>query len=231
MEEAIELLRDTSTERSWAHYQLGWIDLADGDAPGATAHFEAALATVGPYADEVQNVHSWCSLALAKAAVGDAPESFRLARGAVDAARQLGIPGLVTMTLVRAAQVEALADSAGWAELAEALRRLRDLHKVQWWVSDALALAGLASEARGRADVAARLLGAAQHLATEASAAGINRGTWSALPMLCQLVEGARLRLGESLGTEGLIAHEAAGSMIPVKGLIEMALTDLAAEG
>ncbi|MGH9008279.1 MAG: hypothetical protein ACRDYF_00350, partial [Acidimicrobiia bacterium] len=229
MEEALGLLHENSTERSWAHYQLGWIDLGDGDAGGAVAHFEAALATLGPASDEVQNVHSLGSLALAKAAAGDGPEASRLARIAVDAARRLAIPGLVTMTLVRAAQVAALADSLARAEIAEALRRLKD-QNINSWVSDTLAMAALAHEAHGRADVATYLLGGAKRLAAEANM-GAYRGMWWALPALADLVDGARRRLSESLGAEGLAAQLAAGKTADVRHLIEVALSDLAAEG
>ena len=59
--------------------------------------------------------------ALAKAAAGDTAEAVDLARQAVQAARNLGIPGLVTMTLVRAAQVGALADSPARSEIDQVL--------------------------------------------------------------------------------------------------------------
>jgi tetratricopeptide (TPR) repeat protein len=215
-----------STERSWAHYQLGWIDLADGDASGAVAHFEAALATLGPHSDEVQNIHTWGSLALAKAAAGHGPEGLRLARTAVEAARRLGSPGLVTMTLVRAAQVEALAGSLVKDEIVEALRRLTD-QNYNAWLSDTLAVAALAHEARGRPDVAAYLLAGAERLAQEA---GAKQGTWSALAALAELVEGARRRLRETLHADDLAARQAAGTQADIRRLLELALADLTDE-
>ena len=227
LEEAQRLLREESTEGSWAHYQLGWIDLADGEAGRATAHFEAALAALGADSDEVQNVHTWGSLALAKAAAGDGAEALRLARTAVERARRLAIPGLVTMTLVRAAQVEALADSLARDEIAEALRRLKD-QNLTWWVSDTLAMAALAHEAQGRPDVAAYLLAGAERLAHEQ--AGSNQGMWWALPPLADLVERARRRLSESLATDDLAARQSAGTKADIRRLLEVALTELAGE-
>ena len=226
LEEAQGLLREESTEGSWAHYQLGWIDLADGEAGRATAHFEAALAALGPNSDEVQNVHTWGSLALAKAAAGEEPEALRLSRTAVEAARRLAIPGLVTMTLVRAAQVEALADSLARDEIVEALRRLKD-QNVGWWVSDTLAMAALAHEAQGRPDVAAYLLGGAERLVQEA---GSKQGMWWALPALADLVDRARHRLSESLAADDLAVRQAAGMKADIRRLLETALTDLAGE-
>ncbi|HKY77758.1 MAG TPA: hypothetical protein VJS45_16610, partial [Acidimicrobiia bacterium] len=226
LEESLGLLAEHSTERSWAHYQLGWVALGDGDADGAVSQFEAALATPRPGSDDVQNVHTWGSLALAKAAAGDAPGASRLARTAVDAARHLAIPGLVTTTLVRAAQVEALADSIAQGEITEALRRLKTQHL--GWVPDTLALAALAHEAHGRAGIAAYLLGGAERRAAEIG--GLNRGMWWALPALADLVDGARRRMAESLGAEEFTARHAAGKAADVRSLIDIALTDLAAE-
>jgi predicted ATPase/DNA-binding SARP family transcriptional activator len=226
MEECLDLLREASPERSWAHYQLGWIDLADGDASRAAAHFEAALTTLGSDSDEVQNVHTWGSLALAKAAAGHGSDALRLARTAVEAARHLASPGLVTMTLVRAAQVEALADSVVRDEIVEALRRLKD-QNFNAWLSDTLAIAALAHEAQGRPDVAAYLLGGAERLAQEG---GSKQGTWSALPALANLVERARHRLSESLAADDLAARHAAGAKADIRRLLEVALTDLTGE-
>ena len=226
MEEAQGLLREESTEGSWARYQLGWIDLADGDAGGAKAHFEAAL---GADSDEVKNVHTLGSLALARAAAGEGAEALRLARTAVEAARRLAIPGLVTMTLVRAAQVEALADSLARDEIVEALRRLED-QNISWWVSDTLAMAALAHDAQGRPDVAAYLLAGAERLAEEAQTAGSHRGMWWALPALAELVEQARRRFSETLKADDLAARQTAGAKAEIRRLIEVALTDLAGE-
>jgi len=229
LEECLGLLREASTERSWAHYQLGWIDLADGDASRAIDHFEAALATLGPHSDEVQNVHTWGSLALAKAAAGHGPDALRLARTAVEAARHLAIPGLVTMTLVRAAQVEALADSLVRDEIVEVLRRLKD-QNINAWLSDTLAIAALAHEARGCPDVAACLLGGAERLAQEAQQSGVNRGVWWAIPALADLVDRARHRLSECLEADDFAARQAAGTKADIHRLLEIALTDLAGE-
>ena len=226
LEQSLGLLPENSTELSWAHYQLGWVALGDGDADGAVTQFEAALATPRPRADDVQNVHTWGSLALAKAAAGDGPEASRLARTAVDAARHLANPGLVITTLVRAAQVEALADSIAQAEITEALRRLKT-HNLGW-LPDTLALAALAHEAHGRADIAAYLLGGAERLAEEMG--GLNRGIWWALPALADQVDGARLRLAVSLGAEEMATRQVAGKNADVQHLIEVALTDLAGE-
>ena len=221
MEEALALLEDASTERSWAHYQLGWIDLTGGDAVNASHHFQSALAILaGLPADDVQNVHVWTALALAKAVAGDSPEGFRLARQAVEAARGLGVPGLVTMTLVRAAQVEAIADTPGGPEIAEALRRLR--HQTSpWWVSGALTLAALAHEAKGHTEVAARLSGGAAAVAERLSE------DTHPLPVLAELVEQARRRLDSALGPDELAAHEAAGREMSIPGLLDAALTGL----
>ena len=224
MEECLDLLPEASTERSWAHYQLGWIDLADGDASRAAAHVEEALATLGSDSDEVQNVHTWGSLALAQAAAGHGPDALRLARTAVEAARHLASPGLVTMTLVRAAQVEALADSLVRDEVVEALRRLKD-QNFNAWLSDTLAIAALAHEAQGRPDVAAYLLGGAERLAQEARS---KQGMWWALPALADLVDRARHRLSEILGADDLAARQAAGTKADSRRLLEVALTDLA---
>jgi tetratricopeptide (TPR) repeat protein len=226
LEASLGLLPEKSTERAWAQYQLGWVALGDGDADGAVGQFEAALATLGARFDGVQNVHALGSLALAKAAAGDGPEASRLARMAVDAARGLAIPGLVTMTLVRVAQVEALANSIALPQITEALRRLKTRGNVNWWVSDTLAMAALAHERQGRAEVGAYLIGGAERLAEEANHKGLN-GMWWALPALADLVDRARRGTAETLGAERFAARRAAGKAADVRSLIDMALTAL----
>jgi predicted ATPase/DNA-binding SARP family transcriptional activator len=226
LEQSLPLLPENSTERSWGHYQLGWVALGDGDADDAVSQFERALATPRPRSDEVQNVHTWGSLALAKAAAGDWVEASRLAETAVEAARQLANPGLVTTTLVRAAQVEVLAGSIAQAEITEALRRIKT-HNLGW-APDILALAALAHEAQGRAGIAAYLLGGAERLAAEMG--GLNRGIWWAVPALAEQVDGARHRLAVRLGAEEMAIRQAAGQKSDVHQLIEAALVGLAVD-
>jgi len=128
--------------------------------------------------------------------------------------------------LFRSAQVEALAGSLVKDEIVEALRRLTD-QNYNAWLSDTLAVATLAHEERGRPDVAAYLLAGAERLAQEA---GTKQGTWSALPALADLVEGARRRLATTLDADGLAASQAAGAKADIRRLLEVALTDLAGE-
>ena len=188
------------------------------------AHFESALAILaGCHADEVQNVHMWRSLALAKAVAGMGRKGSAWPGRQSRRPATSAIPGLVTMTLVRAAQVEALADSLVRDEIVEALRRLKD-QNINSWLSDTLAIAALAHEAQGRSDVAAYLLGGAERVAQET---GSKQGWW-ALPALADLVERARDRLSESLAADDLAARQAAGAKADIRRLLEVALTDLA---
>jgi predicted ATPase/DNA-binding SARP family transcriptional activator len=221
MQDALSVLEGVSIERFWAHYELGWVDMTDGDATNARRHFRAVLTILGDPADyEVQYIHVWAALALAEAATGDPDAAFALARQSVDAARALGLPGVLMMTLVRSTEVAVVAGTVTVPDLAEALRIL--LAQVSHrWVSGALSMAALVHERQGRPDVAVRLLAGAVAVA-ESLAENPHP-----LPVVADLIGAARHRLSDRFGPELLEQHEAAGRTMAVPHLLRTAIEGL----
>ena len=127
------------------------------------------------------------------------------------------------MTLVRAAQVEALADSLARDEIVEALRRLKH-QNINWWLSDTLAMAALAHEAQGRPDVAAYLLGGAERLTAGGRIEARVGGPYRRWPTSSS---GPSIAYPRASQPDDLAARQAAGTKADIRTLLEIALTDL----
>jgi len=207
-------------ELSYIHYELGWVDMTAGDVAAAREHFRAGVAfseeTTGY---EISALSLWASLALAEAAEGDTAAALARARRAVEVARPLPLPGVLMMTLVRAAETGAVADVPARPELAEALRLLRR-HGGRQWVAAALTVAALLHEAEGRPRVAVRLLGGAVAVAQELGEDP------EPTPPITALVHAARRCLVSELGDD-FAGEETAGRQTSVPALLQAALDGL----
>jgi predicted ATPase/DNA-binding SARP family transcriptional activator len=200
------------------HFELGWIDMTEDAVDDALAHFRHGLALIGESpAEELMELHIRAALALAEAAHGNADEGLAHARTAVEAARGIGVPGLLGMALIRAAETAAVARAPQQADLAEALQLLWDQASPRW-VAAALTLAALHQEHVGAPEVAARLLGGA---AAVAEAVGEQP---QPIPVIARLVEAAEARLAGALGHERLEEYRTAGRKTSVPGLLQSAL-------
>jgi hypothetical protein len=119
------------------------------------------------------------------------------------------------MTLVRAAEVAAIAGTPIGPELAELLRLLRAQGSLRW-VAAALNMAAIAQE--NRPEIAARLLGGATGVA---QVLGEDR---LPLPAIASVVSACRRRLEAVLGPGRLADAEKAGEHLPVARLLDLAL-------
>jgi predicted ATPase len=207
-------------DQAWAHYELGWIDVAEDHIRRAQEHFRDGFAVLELAGDELLDIHLQAGLALTEAVEGNAGEAAALARAAVVAARRLGFPSVLVMALVRAAETAAIAGTPAGPDLAEALRVLRE-QGTRWWVAAALNVAALASEAEGHRHLAVRLLGGA----TELSAAA--NGDDKALPVVAVLTAGARDRLTGAIGADDFAREEAIGRRSPPVRLLDAAVDAL----
>ena len=146
----------------FAHHDLGWIAMAEGDAPGARAHFEQALAVGDQYERDgsILKVHCLAALAPIAALTGEPERARTLAAEAVAAARLLRLRRVLVMTLVRAAEASVLtADYEAARDLVRELLALLAELGSRSWVADTVELAAVVLERAGQAQPAARLLG------------------------------------------------------------------------
>jgi predicted ATPase/DNA-binding SARP family transcriptional activator len=223
-----EAARDRLTAETkydaFPHFELGWIDMTEDAIGGALAHFRDGLALIdGTPGEELMELHIRAALALAEAAHGDAAEALAHARTAVETARRIGVPGLLGMALIRAAETATVAGAPQRSDLAEALQLLWDQASPRW-VAAALTLAALHQESAGAPEVAARLLGGA---AAIAEAMGEKP---QPLPVIARLVAAAEARLAGVLGPQGLAQYLAAGRSTSVPGLLQTALAGVRAQ-
>jgi predicted ATPase len=218
MEAAFERFTVDTKAAVWPHYEFGWIDMTEDAVDGALVHFRQGLALIeGEPGYELIEVHLRAGLALAEAAYGNGAEGLAQARTAVDVARWIGVPGLLGMAVIRAAETAAVARAPHAPDLAEALQLLWDQASPRW-VAEALTLAALNQERAGAPEVAARLLGGA---AAVAEAMGEKP---QPLPIMARLVEAAEGRLARALGADGLAEYQTAGRRMSVAGLLQAAL-------
>jgi hypothetical protein len=145
----------------FAHHDLGWIAMAEGDVLRAKAHFEKALAAAGHYEHDGSALKMHCLAALAPVAAltGERERARSLAAEAVADARILRLRRVLVMTLVRAAETAVLtADQEAARELVrELLATLADLG-TRRWLADAIELAALVLEQGEQLEPAARLM-------------------------------------------------------------------------
>jgi tetratricopeptide (TPR) repeat protein len=222
MEEALDRFSQGHSpfELAYIHYELGWVDMTEGDVAGARKHFRAGVAfseAVTGY--EISALSLRASLALAEAACGDTEAALARAREAVETARPLPLHGILMMTLVRAAETGAVAGVPARPELAEALRLLGRQGGRQW-VAAALTVAALLHEAEDRHGLAARLLGGAVAVAEDLGEDP------EPIPVMASLVRAARQRLTNALGDD-FADQQTAGRQTPVYGLLQAALSGL----
>jgi len=147
----------------FAHHDLGWIAMAEGDTLRARGHFERALAAARHYERDgsALKVHCLAALAPVAALTGEEARARELAAEAVAEARRLRLRRILVMTLVRAAETAVMtADQEAARELVrELLATLADLG-TRRWVADALELAALVLERGELLQPAARLMDA-----------------------------------------------------------------------
>lgn len=208
-------------DRAWAHYELGWIEVAHGRLPLGQEHFRRGLAGLDGSEDDLLEIHLRSGLGLVEAARGHAAEGLALAGRAVESARRLSFPSVLVMALVRSAETAAIAGMPSAPDLVEALRLLRD-QGTRWWVAAAVTVAALAREAEGQPRLAARLLGGAAELSAASDEAG------ERLPVVTELVAAARGRIAAAVGAADLAAEDAAGRRLPLDRLLDTALDRLA---
>jgi len=201
------------------HFELGWIDMTEDAIEGALRHFRDGLALIdGTPGEELMELHVRAALALAEAAHGDGAEGLAHARTAVETARFLRVPGILSMALIRAAETSAVARAPQQADLVEALELLWDQASPRW-VAAALTLAALHLESIGAVEVAARLLGGA---AAVAESMGEQP---QPIPVIGRLVEAAEARLAAVLGPDAFGGYTDAGRTTSVPGLLQTALS------
>jgi hypothetical protein len=165
--------------------------------------------------------HLRAAVALCEAADGNAARALTLARQALDESRQIALPRIEVMALIRVSEVAALSGEPIGAELVEGLHLLRRQGGLRW-VAAALTMAALSHEADGRPDTAARLLGGAGRVAEMLAE--------DPLPLapLAALVMAMRHRIEAALGAAASAAAETAGGRLPVPALLDLALDGLA---
>ena len=211
-EAARDRLTSDTMYDAFPHFELGWIDMIEDAIDGALGHFRQGLALIsGSPSEELMELHIRAALALAEAANGDAAEGLAHARTAVETARRIGVPGLLGMALIRAAETAAVARAPHEPYLVEALQLLWDQASPRW-AAAALTLAALHQESAGAPEVAARLLGGA---AAVAEAVGEKP---QPLPVIARLVGATETRLAGLLGPEDLEKYQTAGRSTSLPG-------------
>jgi hypothetical protein len=147
----------------FAHHDLGWIAMGEGDVARAKTHFEQALRAARHYEHDgsVLKAHCLAALAPVAALTGEAERARALAAEAVSYARLLRLRRVLVMTLVRAAEAAVLtADEDGARTLLrELVTTLAELG-TRRWVADAIELAALVLDQGGEPLPATRLFGA-----------------------------------------------------------------------
>ena len=205
----------------FAHHDLGWIAMGKGDAAGAKAHFEQALAAATAIAAEdgtSLRVHCLAALAPVAALTGEGEGARALAAEAVAEARLLRLRRVLVMTLVRAAETAVLtADQEAARDLVrELLATLADLG-TRRWVADAIELGALILEQGGQPLPATRLFGACTAIR---SSLGEPAG---GLRALGSTVQACRQRLAAELGAR-FSEQESAGAALSKDEAISYAL-------
>ena len=204
----------------FAHHDLGWIAMAEGDALRAKAHFEKALAAACHYEHDgsALRVHCLASLAPVAALTGERERARSLAAEAVADARLLRLRRVLVMTLVRAAETAVLTadQDAGRDLVRELLATLADLG-TRRWVADTIELAAVILERDDQAQPAARLFGACAAIRT---ALGEPAG---GLRALASTVKTCHQRLSASQG-ERLSEHESVGARLSKEDALAYAL-------
>jgi predicted ATPase/DNA-binding SARP family transcriptional activator/class 3 adenylate cyclase len=149
---------------AWLDLDIGWVELAKGDADSAEAIFRQALDAGGDGRAGSMTAQAGAALALTAALRGDRPGSWQMAGMALEAARAIGLAELLMMVLTRATESAVVLDDHDRARgtLIEALQLLSDIGG-RGWVAASLELAAVVGGATGGVSIAtARLLGAAQ---------------------------------------------------------------------
>jgi len=222
MERAVPCFADIPVAQYYAQHELGWIELTEGNTAAARQHFESSL-TVLELRSGSENpmAHLRAAVALCEAADGNGARALTLARQALDESRQIALPRIEVMALIRVSEVAALSGGPIGAELVEALHLLRRQGGLRW-VAAALTMAALSHEADGRPDTAARLLGGAGRVAEMLAE--------DPLPLapVAALVTAMRQRIEAALGAAASAAAETAGGRLPVPALLDLALDGLA---
>jgi tetratricopeptide (TPR) repeat protein len=221
LERAVPCFGDNPLAQYYAHHELGWIELTEGNPAAARQQFESLLTVLESRSGfENPMAHLRAAVALCEAADGNAARARALARRALDESRRIPLAGVEVMALIRMCEVAALSGDPIGAELVEALQRLRRQGGLRW-VAAALTIAAVAHEADGRPDTAARLLGGAGHVAEMLAE--------DPLPVaaLAVVVRAMRRRIEAALGAAASAAAEAAGAQLGVRALLDLAVQDL----
>jgi non-specific serine/threonine protein kinase len=205
----------------FAHHDLGWIAMGEGDAAGAKAHFEQALEAAGQCERDGMSLKVHCLAALAPVAAltGESERARTLAAEAVADARLLRLRRVLVMTLVRAAETAVLtADRDAARDLVrELLAALAELGSRRW-VADAIELAAVILERDVQPQPAARLFGAC---AAIRSSLGEPAG---GLRALAGTVAACREQLIGVMGVEPLAEQEGLGAGFSIDRAISYAL-------
>lgn len=100
------------------HHSLGWIAWAQGDTAAAKAEFELTVVHGAGTPSEWYVTHARCALAVLTATTGEHGTATSLAVEAVQTARRIGLPALLIVALLRAAQTHLLCDDDAAARTA-----------------------------------------------------------------------------------------------------------------
>ncbi|HKY76967.1 MAG TPA: hypothetical protein VJS45_12555, partial [Acidimicrobiia bacterium] len=202
LEIAIEYFREVSASYgiAWCEMMLGWVAMAGGDRTAASRHFDASLELTSETVAGNLRAHSLGGAALLAAEAGDGERAVEQAEEGVAAARELGMQTILVMALTRAAEVGVLLRQWERAEatLTELFTVLRNTGG-RGFLADALELAALVQETRGRPQSAVQLLAAAEHVRREANETADNRP-------VTPLLDACRRRLGDAIHSEEPIA-------------------------
>ena len=207
------------TGLGFAHHDLGWIAMAEGDPMRAKAHFEQALEVGRRQLGSSLRVHCMAALAPVAALTGEPERARTLAIQAVSDARLLHLRRILVMALVRGAETAVLIgdDERARDRVRELLALLGEIG-ARRWVADGVELAALILERGGQPQPAARLMGAC---AAIRSALGEPAG---GLRALADTVGACCQRLAETLSNERLIEQESLGAGFSTDQAISYAL-------
>ncbi len=195
---------------AWCDDHLGWIAVAEIDVRDATECFERALRTAEREPDgSWLEVHALAALAPLAVLSGDIDHGRHVAEAALTMAARLDDLGLLSMTLVRAAETYALIGDTAWATAA--LLRLEGNIREQAsqrWVADTFETAAIVLEG-AQPEWSTTLLGAADALrdATNEQLGGIRAATSE--------VHRCARRLADTLGPASFKLHWTRGRRQP----------------
>ncbi len=204
----------------FAHHDLGWIAMAEGDPLRAKRHFEQALEGVRDAPDGTSlMVHCQAALAPVAALTGEPERAQALAAEAVGHARLLHLRRVLVMALVRAAETAVMTGDHEEARnlVRELLALLAEIGSRRW-VADGVELAALILEQGAQPQPAARLIGAC---------AGIRSSLGEApggLRALASTVKTCRAQLVETLGADRFSETETMGASFSTDQAISYAL-------